>query len=131
MLYEKSVGICICHRPTAWGFSHCPIHVGRQRRSPRLYMQSKHPAHISPEILCRKQNITYPRASTVAQSLTWIRNFARISSSQESARINAFFYVNYIPPHMTPDRGFCVAICSYKINDYFSFVQTIIIKFVS
>jgi len=32
---------------------------------------------------------------------------------------------------MTPDRGFCVAICSYKINDYFSFVQTIIIKFVS
>ena len=35
------------------------------------------------------QDITYPRASTVAQSLTIDRNFARISSSQESARINA------------------------------------------
>ena len=31
------------YRPTNRGFSHCPIKVGRQRRSPRQYMQSKNP----------------------------------------------------------------------------------------
>lgn len=47
--------------------------------------------------------ITYPRASIVAQSLTVIRNFARIPESQESARINAFNYV--VPPALTPVTG--------------------------
>ena len=41
---KKSVGICICYRPTFRGFSHCPLDVGRQRRSPRSYMQSMRPA---------------------------------------------------------------------------------------
>ncbi len=49
--------------------------------------------YISPETLCRKQGITLPRASTVAQSLTTIRNFARISNGQESAQINAFLCI--------------------------------------
>lgn len=35
-------------------------------------------------------------------------NFARIPSSQESARINAFFIMFlHPPPHITPQRGFC------------------------
>ena len=49
--------------------------------------------------------ITYPRASTVAQSLTIDRNFARISSSQESARINAFHHVFAFHP-LSHDWGF-------------------------
>lgn len=56
IIIRKSVGICICCHPTCRGFSHCPIHVGWQRRSPRLYMQSVRPAYISPEIMCRIQN---------------------------------------------------------------------------
>ena len=28
---QKYIGICICYRPTIWGFSHCLIAVGRQR----------------------------------------------------------------------------------------------------
>ena len=34
LLHEKSVGICICCRPTLRGFSHCPSIVGRQRQKP-------------------------------------------------------------------------------------------------
>ena len=49
--------------------------------------------------------ITYPRASIVAQFLTIDRNFARISSSQESARINAFHHVFASHP-LSHDRGF-------------------------
>lgn len=48
---------------------------------------------ISHETFAVCKITTYPRASTVAQSLTIVWNFARISSSQESARINAFHYV--------------------------------------
>lgn len=45
------------------------------------------------------------RASTVAQSLTIDRNFARISERQESARINAFHHV--FASHPRPlNRGF-------------------------
>ena len=66
---------------------------------------------------CRMQGITYPRASTVAQSLTIDWNFARISIRQESARINAFKSCYYnIPPHFTPDRASAMAVCSRKFT---------------
>ena len=69
---EKSVGICICYRPTIGGFSHCLTCVGRQRRSPRLYMQSMRPAIFLPKYSAESKIITYPRASTVAQSLSQV-----------------------------------------------------------
>ena len=90
--YKKSAGIWICYRPSVRGFSHCLIEVGRQRRSPRLYMQSVRPAIFLPKYRAEYKIITYPRASTVAQFLTSIGNFARISNNQETARINAFMY---------------------------------------
>ena len=69
-LNRKSAGICICYRPTFGGLSHCLTYVGRQRRSPRLYMQSMRPAIFLPKYRAGCKIITYPRASTVAQSLT-------------------------------------------------------------
>lgn len=93
LLYEKSVGICICYRSSVRGFSHCLIEVERQRRSPRLYMQSMRSAIFLPKYRAECKIITYPRASTVAQLLTSIGNFARISNNQESARINAFLCI--------------------------------------
>ena len=78
LFYEKSVGICICGSSVR-GFSHCLIEVERQRRSPRLYMQSLRPATFLPKYHTECKIITYPRASTVAQLLTSIGNFARIS----------------------------------------------------
>ena len=66
-------------------------------------MQSVPPAVFLAEYRAESKIITYPRASVVAQSLTVIRNFARISESQESARINAFNYV--VPPALSPVTG--------------------------
>ena len=77
-------------------------------------MQSVHSAGFLAEYHAGCKIITYPRASTVARSLTIDRNFARISSSQESARINAFYYVVASRPQ-NPDRGFH-AVCIRKIN---------------
>ncbi len=34
--------------------------------------------------------------------------------------------LTHIPPHITPDRGFCDAVCNRKINNYFLLIQTII-----
>ena len=42
--YTKSVGFCICYRPTNRGFSYCLVYVGRQRRSPTLVYASMAPA---------------------------------------------------------------------------------------
>ena len=59
-----------------------------------------------------RYNITYPRASTVAQSLTLTESLREISVRQELARINAFFINSYgrtlalrstFPPALTPD----------------------------
>ena len=70
VLNVKSVGVCTCHRPTVRGFSHCPLEVGRQRRSPRLYMQSMCPAIFHMKYRAGYWIDIYPRASTVAQPLT-------------------------------------------------------------
>ena len=66
-------------------------------------MQSMPPAIFLSEHHAGCKIITYPRASIVAQSLTIDWNFARISSCQESARINAFYYV--LPPALSPVTG--------------------------
>lgn len=58
-----------------------------------------------PKALCRMHDITYPRASTVAQPLTSIWNFARISDGQESARINAFLLCSLHPTSLYPRPG--------------------------
>lgn len=55
-LYEKSVGICICYRPTLRGFSHCPSIVGRQRRNPTLVYAINTSDNISHEILHKMQD---------------------------------------------------------------------------
>lgn len=68
-------------------------------------MQSLRPAISHAEYRTESKIITYPWASIVAQSLTIDRNFARISSSQESARINAFHHVFASHP-LSHDRGF-------------------------
>ncbi len=68
--YKKnSVGICICYRPTIRGFSHCPIYVGRQRRSPTPVYATYASGHILADMVPNAY-ITSPQASTVAQSLT-------------------------------------------------------------
>lgn len=70
--------------------------------------------------------ITYPWASTVAQSLTVIRNFARISIRQESARINAFLCIFTTTRSAEPQTGkrfgeplptgvVCDAVCIRKV----------------
>ncbi|MDE5887258.1 MAG: hypothetical protein K2H46_06695, partial [Muribaculaceae bacterium] len=59
---------------------------------------------------------TYPRASTVAQSLTLTESLRDISERQESARINAFKKImSQDPTLITPDRDFCEAVCICKI----------------
>ena len=115
MVYKrKSAGICICCHPTGRGFSHCLIVVGRQRRSPRLYMQSMHSAIFLSKYRAENKIITYSRASTVAQSLTTIWNFARISTSQEFARINAFLSISLYQLRLTSNRGFCNVVSDRK-----------------
>ena len=128
LLYEKSVGICICYRPTGRGFSHCPIKVGRQRRSPRLYMQLIRPAIFLTKYRAECKIITYPRASTVAQSLTLIWKFAR---HFDQSRISADKRFSLclcqgkaprrllLPAAQTPDRGFCFAVCDCKVTKIF------------
>ena len=101
LVYEKSVGICICYRPTVRGFSHCPIKVGRQLQKPTPVYAISTSGTVSLECAGSKI-ITYPRASTVAKSLTSIRNFARISRCQESARINAFLLCLLHPASHAP-----------------------------
>ena len=87
LVYEKSVGICICYRPTIGGFSHCLIVVGRQRRSPRQYMQSVYLALFLTEY-CRMQDnyITTGiyRCSTLDYDLKFCENFQwpRISADK-------------------------------------------------
>ncbi len=103
--HEKSVGICICYRSPVRGFSHCLIEVERQRRSPRLHMQSVRSAIFLPKYRAESKIITYPRASTVAQLLTSIGNFARISNNQESARINAFLCIFTTSRSAKPQTG--------------------------
>lgn len=71
----------------------------------RLYMQSMRSTIFLAEYRAECKIITYPRASIVAQSLTVIRNFARISESQELARINAFHYVCFPPSSPQPGVG--------------------------
>lgn len=61
--------------------------------------------YISPEISCRMHNIHIPQASTVAQSLTLTRNFARISSSQESARITLLIIKKCTSRRSNPQTG--------------------------
>lgn len=34
-----------------------------------------------------------------------------------------------IPPHLTPDRGFCVTVCNCKINDKISLSQQLFFDF--
>ena len=68
-------------------------------------MQSARSAIFLAEYRAECKIITYPRASIVAQSLTVIRNFARIPESQESARINAFHYVCFPPSAPRPGVG--------------------------
>ena len=69
------------------------IYVRRATQRPTLYIQTftsdLHPTRTQD----RKQIFTYLRASIVAPSLTLVGNFARISKGQESARINACYYV--------------------------------------
>ncbi len=45
----------------------------------------------------------------------------------KQSRIRAdkrFLNINHIPARITPDRGFCNTVCTRKINDYISFIQT-------
>ena len=51
--YAKSVDVCICCRPTARGFSHCPIKVGRQRAEATLMYATAASTGVSRETSCR------------------------------------------------------------------------------
>ena len=93
-----------------------PINSRTATQKPTLVYAIIASGYTFRKAFCRMHDITYPRASTVAQPLTIDRNFARISERQESARINAFLCMKYcralwpgyfyIPPRFTPDRGF-------------------------
>ena len=93
IIHKKSAGICICCQSYPSRLLALPTNVGRQRKRPTLYIQTftsdLHPTRTQD----RKQIFTYLRASIVAPSLTLVGNFARISKGQESARINACYYV--------------------------------------
>lgn len=68
---------------------------------------------------------TYPRASTVASSLTpmWIlREFPIVKNQASSKR---FILCFCIPPLKTPDRGFCDTVCNCKFNKIFQYDKEI------
>ena len=136
---KKSVGICIGYRPTLWGFSHCPITVGRQRRSPTLVYAIGASGYIPRGISCRMQDNYISTGIHRCSILDCNRNFARISSGQESARINAFYYVfakayrlavcaartrqgdNCIPPSVPRPRLPAVCLCKFSNNIWISY----------
>ena len=95
--YTKSVGFCICYRPTNRGFSYCLVYVGRQRRSPTLVYAIGASGHIPRGTPCRLQDNYISTGIYRCSIPDHCMNFARIPDSQESARINAFHYV-CIPP---------------------------------
>ena len=101
MVFSSSVGICICRRPTNWGFSHCPIKVGRQRRSPRIYATDAF-GDVFHKTTCRMHGNYIPRASIVAQSLTLIEKFARNFSLSRISADKRFL------KNMSQTHGECV-----------------------
>ncbi len=110
----KSVGICTCHHPTNRGFSHCPVKVGRQRRSPRLYMQTTHSALslTGYQAECKILHTTgICRCCTLDFNMIFCENFdlSRISADKR------FYLICSLPPSsLAPDRGFCESVCVCK-----------------
>ena len=74
--------------------------------------------YISPEISCRKQNHYIStgiyRCSILDYDLKFCENF---DQSRISADKRFLMYLNYIPLHLTPDRGFCESDCNRKVSN--------------
>ena len=127
-LNRKSAGICICYRPTCRGFSHCPIHVGRQPQKPTLVYATIASGYISPEISCRMQDNHIStgiyRCSTLDMNMKFCENFDK---SRISADKRFLMYLNAErdvsrpgdPPCISPDRGLCISVCICKTTNYF------------
>lgn len=100
-LYAKSAGVCIFCRHSNRGFSHCPIDVRRQRRSPRRYMQSMPPAAF---LAKHRAEASYYittgvyRCTTLDINMKFCENFC---SSRTCADIR-FLCIFYIPPPSCP-----------------------------
>ena len=85
-VYKKSVGICIGYRPTNRGFSHCPVKVGLQRRSPTLVYAINASGYIPLEISCRKQdNYISTRHLPLLNPWLWQKFCENFDSSRISA----------------------------------------------
>ena len=93
-----------------------PIYVGRQLQKPTPVYAINASGDISPEILCRKQSNYIStgiyRCSILDIDLEFCENFKR---SRISADKRFLMYVHYIPFRLTPDRGFCIAVCATKL----------------
>ena len=105
LVYEKSVGIYICYRPTIGGFSHCLIVVGRQLQKPTPVYAIITSGTISLEISCRKHDNYIStgiyRCSTLDYDSKLCENFqwSRISADK---RFLMYVYTSHSA--QTPDR---------------------------
>ena len=74
--------------------------------------------YISPEISCQKQDNYIStgiyRCSTLDLDLKFCENF---DLSRISADKRFLMYFHYIPLRLTPDRGFCEAVCDRKVSN--------------
>ena len=115
-LYAKSVGDCICCRPTNRGFSHCPITVGRQRRSPTLVYAIKALDHNPLGWLGQSKIITYPRGIYRCSILDCNKKFCENFDSSRTSADKRFSLCRSRPRPRT--RGFR-AVCATKLNTFF------------
>ena len=89
-----------CRAASIAAFAHC-----MPKKSSSVSLQELRAAFLT-KYRAEGKIITYPRASTVAQSLTLLWKFARHSSlSRISADKRFLMYFHYIPLRLTPDRG--------------------------
>lgn len=80
--------------------------------------------YISPEISCRRHDNHIStgiyRCSILDYDLKFCENF---DQSRISADKRFLMYFHYIPLRLTPDRGFCEAVCKRKFTKYFYSTQ--------
>ena len=89
-----------------WRLLALPCQSRTATQKPTLYIQPIHPAISQAKYLPNAKHCI-SKGIYRCYILDFDRNFARISSSQESARINAFLvYVHCIPPHLPLARDF-------------------------
>ena len=121
---QKSVDVCICCRPTARGFLHCPIKVGRQRAEATLVYATATSTSVSRETSCRMARNHISTGIYRCSTLDFDMKFCEISGCQESARINAFHKMSADPPTL-PVTGLLRCGLHGKVTHLFAFGKQI------